>query len=385
MEEKNDFDKLLVSFLLKELNAEEEAFVAGKLKSDADLLRYYKELENLFRLLDIKQNMDGINLVQERKYFDQIYLKKQQEDVSGNEAQVYDIREYEEGNRSKSYKFFRAIAVAVSVLLVIGLGWRLYNNEVKKSTLVNDTTSVGNDKNLFTHNEVNVSGETRRFFLNDGTEVTLWNQSMVKFKDTFSATRRDIILKGKAGFKVTKDKKRPFTVYSGDISTTALGTEFVVANHEKDQNIIVRLLEGKVVVNSVESARIKLKKPIYLLPGQELLYNKGSALTVVRNFQQNSLKSETVAKDNQVHDDPSVPKNNAGSWYMFNNQSLPQVFDHLEKMFGVAIEYDRKDMQKLYFIGKFDKKDSLEYILRNITAINNLTLKKQKNKFLIHK
>lgn len=385
MEEKNDFDKLLVSFLLKELNAEEEAFVAGKLKSDADLLRYYKELENLFRLLDIKQNMDGINLVQERKYFDQIYLKKQQEDVSGNEAQVYDIREYEEGNRSKSYKFFRAIAVAVSVLLVIGLGWRLYNNEVKKSTLVNETTSVGNDKNLFTHNEVNVSGETRRFFLNDGTEVTLWNQSMVKFKDTFSANRRDIILKGKAGFKVTKDKKRPFTVYSGDISTTALGTEFVVANHEKDQNIIVRLLEGKVVVNSVESARIKLKKPIYLLPGQELLYNKGSALTVVRNFQQNSLKSETVAKDNQVHDDPSVPKNNAGSWYMFNNQSLPQVFDHLEKMFGVAIEYDRKDMQKLYFIGKFDKKDSLEYILRNITAINNLTLKKQKNKFLIHK
>lgn len=385
MEEKNDFDKLLVSFLLKELNAEEEAFVAGKLKSDADLLRYYKELENLFRLLDIKQNMEGINLVQERKYFDQIYLKKQQQKVSGIEAKVYDIRECEEGKRSKSYKFFRAIAVAVSVLLVLGLGWRLYNNEVKKSSLVNETTSVGNDKNLFTHNEVNVSGETRRFFLNDGTEVTLWNQSMVTFKDTFSANRRDVILKGKAGFKVAKDKTRPFIVYSGDITTTALGTEFVVTNLEKEQSIIVRLLEGKVVVNSVENAKIKLKKPIYLLPGQELLYNKRSAFTVVRNFQQNSLKYETAAKYNQVHDDPSVPKNNKGSWYMFNNQSLPQVFDQLEKMFGVEIVFNSKDMQKLYFIGKFDKSDSLEYILKNITAINNLTLKKHKNKFLIHK
>ena len=70
---------------------------------------------------------------------------------------------------------------------------------------------------------------------------------------------------------------------------------------------------------------------------------------------------------------------------MFNNQSLPQIFDQLEQMFGVEIEYNRKDMQKLYFIGKFDKTDSLEYILKNITTSHNLTLLKQDNKFLIHK
>ena len=70
---------------------------------------------------------------------------------------------------------------------------------------------------------------------------------------------------------------------------------------------------------------------------------------------------------------------------MFNNQSLPQIFDQLEKMFNVEIGYDRKDIEKLYFIGKFDKTDSVEYILGCITTINDLTLSKQGNKFLIHK
>jgi transmembrane sensor len=385
MEQKNDLEKLLVSYLLKELSAEEEAKVIKAINSDLGLFRYFEELKNVLMLIGIKQDIDGINLEEERKRFNEIYRLKPGT-LPKIAPSLYDITGVEKPARFKIYKFLRAIAVAASVALILGIGWRmLRKNEVNDPVIVHKNTTIEETQKLFTKNELNVSGVTRHFMLKDGTQITLWDQSMITFEDPFSKNKRDINLSGKAGFKVAKDKTRPFTVYSGDITTTALGTEFIVTNFKKDQNIIVHLLEGQVVINSAENAKIKLKKPVYLLAGQELSYNKHTATVVIRNIRKNRSKQELATKENLVHDDPSVPKNNKGSWYMFNNQSLPQIFDQLEEMFKVEILYNRKDVEKLYFIGKFDKTDSLEYILKNITTINHLNLSKQNNKFLIHK
>lgn len=385
MDEKKDLDKLLVSYFLKELTTEEEAHVIITINSDPELHQYFEEFKNLFRLLDIKQSIDAINLEQERNHFEEIRIAKQIT-VPTIAAQVYQIAEVEEARKSKIYKIFRAVAVAASILFILGTGWWMFSNrDIKDASIVQNNKTKDDTQKLINRNEVNISGVTRRFLLTDGTEVTLWDQSMVTFRDSFSADRRDIELKGKAGFKVAKDKTRPFTVYSGDITTIALGTEFVVTNFEKEQHIIIRLIEGQVMVNSAENAKIKMKGPIHLLPGQELVYNKQSATSIVRNTRKNTSAGDLATEENSIHDNPSIPNSNKGSWYMFNNQSLPQVFDQLEQMFGVEIEYNRKDIQKLYFIGKFEKTDSLEYILRNIATINNLTLSKQKDKFLIHK
>jgi hypothetical protein len=40
-------------------------------------------------------------------------------------------------------------------------------------------------------------------------------------------------------------------------------------------------------------------------------------------------------------DNPSMP-HKEGSWYMFNNQPLIEVFDELEQMFNVHIVYAKK-------------------------------------------
>ena len=383
MEQKNDLDKLLVSYLLKELTAEEEARIINSINSDPALFRHFEELKNVLMLVSINQNIDGINLEEERKHFDEIYrLKQTQPKISPS---LYDITGVEQPTGFKTYKFLRVVAVAASVALILGLGWRMFHyNEVNDPAVAHKNRTIKSTQKLFTKNELNVSGVTRNFLLKDGPQITLWDQSMITFEDPFSANRRDITLSGKAGFKVAKDKTKPFTVFSGDITTTALGTEFIVSNFINDQNIIVHLLEGKVVIKSAEKAKIKLKKPVYLLAGQELSYNKQTATVMIRNIGKNSSKRE-LAKENVVSDNPSVPKNNKGSWYMFNNQSLPQIFDQLEEMFGVEIIYNRKDVEKLYFIGKFDKTDSLEYILKNITSINHLNLLKQNNKFFISK
>ena len=381
MDERNDIDRLLVSYLLKELTAEEEATVTETINSDPEFHRYFEEFKRLFRLLEIKQNIDGIDLEKERERFDKILSEKRNtsREITG---EVYDIGQVEEKKRSRTYQLLRVAAVAASVLFILAAGWWLFDKRDVKDPVIITNKKVQEDTvKLFTRVENNISGVTRQLVVNDGTEVTLWNQSSLTFYDPFLAHKREITLKGKAAFKVAKDITRPFTVYIGDIATTALGTQFIVSNFEKDQTIVVHLIEGRVVVNSSENAKTKFKNPVELSPGEELLYNKQTSAVIVRKFREKTSTKRT--RENSIVDDPSVP-NRKGSWFMFNNQPLPQIFDQLEIMFNVEITYDRKEMQKLYFIGQFEKKDSLEYILRSIAKSHNLTLSKRENKFFIH-
>ncbi len=146
------------------------------------------------------------------------------------------------------------------------------------------------------------------------------------------------------------------------------------------------LWEGKVVVKSTVSDA-KMKKDYYLFPGQELIYNTAKETTKIRSFKTAPIVATTdsVLKSDLAKDDPAIPKYGRGSWYMFNNQPLSEVFDQLADMYNVEIHYSNKDISKMYFIGTFQKSDSLETVLKQITGINKLKLRREKNKYTITK
>jgi len=381
MEEKNDLENLLISYLLHELNAEEEAHVQRLIHANPDVKRDFEALENLLRLISIKQNTDAINLVQERSHLEELWNLRQQ-----NNSPVTPVVTMEKQPGMRGRKYWRMAVAAASVIIVLGFGWLLLQNKTETAPAVatgSKEIQADSDK-TGTRFETNVTGKPRRFILPDGSEVILWDQSIVSFNTVFTGNKRDISLRGKASFKVVKDKTRPFTVYSDGIATTALGTEFSVTSFAKENIITVRLEEGKVVVKSMDSVKGNFINPLYLLPGQELVYNKQQLTAIVRKFK-TDLNGNVVAKDQIIEDDPSMPKNNGGTWFMFNNQSLSQIFDQLGLIYNVDIVYKKKDVEKMYFIGKFDKKDSLGYILQSIATINNLTLSKDKTKYIIRK
>lgn len=381
MEDKYDLDRLLVSYLLKELDPEEEAQVFEKINSNPELFQYFEELKKISRLLDIRKNIQDIDLGKEREHFEKIRFAE----VSQILSEESRPEEAEQVYRSRPYRLIKTFAAAASVILVLGTGWWIFSKQEVKKPVIVETKNVNDEETgSTTRHEVNVSGTTKQFMLEDGSEIRLWDKSEVTFSDFFSEAKRDIELIGKAGFKVARDTLRPFTVFSGDLATTALGTEFIVTNFEEDQKIIIRLLEGHVVVNSTVKAKMKLKQSIHLWAGQELFYNKRTAAAVIRKSPKQTAGSDLVNSADSIQENPVVT-NSKGSWFMFNNQSLSKVFDQLEQMFGVQIDYNESDMQKLYFIGKFDKTDSLEYILKNIAHINQLTISKQGQKFTVRK
>lgn len=76
---------------------------------------------------------------------------------------------------------------------------------------------------------VTAKAEIRRISLPDGSVVTLGPDSAIAVD--FQNDRRDIhLLAGMGYFEVAPDKSRPFSVFSGPLRATALGTAFDVSN-----------------------------------------------------------------------------------------------------------------------------------------------------------
>ncbi|MCW3110801.1 MAG: FecR family protein [Segetibacter sp.] len=282
-------------------------------------------------------------------------------------------------------KGVRSIAVAASVIMVIGLGILLFiNNKPNQQTIaVQKDKRTDSSSLFFVKHEINTTGKEKRISLPDGSSIELADKSEITYRQPFTNSR-DISLIGKAWFKVAKDKARPFTVTTGDIATTALGTEFTVTAFKSARHITVRLYEGKVVVKAVDKGNKRMKNDVYLLPGQELIY--GGPTVKVRTFRTNRRAApEQIMNEELSGDNPSIPENTNASYFMFNNQSLAKVLDDLAALYQVKIVYYKKDLKNIYFTGKYNRADSLEPILKRIGTLNNLTITKKDNAFIISK
>ena len=378
MDDGNELNELLISYLLKELDPEQEKYVAELIKKDQAIQQRYSELETLLRILAIEKTVDHINVSDERLAFEKI---KNNGNTTVRTGPPLSMAEGFKRERTNTFRIKRLMTAAACILILVDAGSLFFANRSGTARRPQENKVMA-DRTPGMRHERNFSGKVRQVVLEDGSIVTLFDRSEIDFPDTFTNNRRDIILKGQANFKVAKDKARPFTVYADHIATTALGTEFTVSNYPLERTITVHLIEGKVVVRTVDSSSINSSHSYYLLAGQQLFYDKMNAVVKIKRPKADKLLEQPniTYKDN-----PSMPSDKEGSWFMFNNQSLPDVFDELSQIYRVRIKYRRNEIQRFYFIGKFDKKDSLEYILRNIAAINKLTVLKELDGYRIRK
>jgi transmembrane sensor len=100
-------------------------------------------------------------------------------------------------------------------------------------------------------------GEVRRVALEDGSTLFLNSGSIAQVHYS-KAERRIILRRGEASFKVTHNSARPFIVEAGNMSVTAVGTEFTVDldHHEDgiDKGFAVTVLDGVVKVANIRAA-----------------------------------------------------------------------------------------------------------------------------------
>ncbi len=153
------------------------------------------------------------------------------------------------GYSSTVRPFVRWLAAASVVLAVTWLGWQFLRNTpsgAKQPLLGSSQVKMITRQNQTTENDT--------ILLEDGTKVVLGPHSELRMPEIFGDAR-EVYLTGEAFFKVSRDVKRPFLVYSENLITRVLGTSFIIRAIRSKAEEVVEVKEGKVSVFKKEDFR----------------------------------------------------------------------------------------------------------------------------------
>ncbi|MGK7394154.1 MAG: FecR family protein [Candidatus Cyclobacteriaceae bacterium M3_2C_046] len=209
----------------------------------------------------------------------------------------------ESGKVKQSKLYFISWKIAAVVVLLIVSSVILYSSGFNRSNSPNWLLKE------------TVSGQKAIVTLPDGSSVKLNSNSSLKYPDNFDANLRPVFLEGEGFFEISKDPKRPFEVFVGDIKLMVLGTSFNVKS-SKDSSVVIAVNSGKVKVatqSKPEAFHVLVPEDVLLFDHQNSKFKKSSG----------SLHEITGWKDGLL---------------IFNNNSLDEVADKLEQWYGVTIE-----------------------------------------------
>ena len=202
------------------------------------------------------------------------------------------------------------------------------------------------------------TGEQKKLLLPDGTSVILNSNTSISYDKGYNGSQRIVHLSGKAFFRVTKNPGKPFSVYSTNYSTTALGTSFYVCA-DPSEEYSVRLLEGKLKLSAFSG-----HQTAFLNAGEEALWQTGQQNFLTHHFDSSYLHQWLTGK------------------ITFLKTPAPEAFDILQQWYGVDIIDNRKEKTNTAINGTYENV-SLEDILKVTCFTLNCQITYQNNKIII--
>lgn len=245
--------------------------------------------------------------------------------------------------------FFLRIAAAVTLLIatflvVINVKWPGASE-----------TSPFASKEGFINIE-NKNEDVKKVTLDDGSVVTLKPKSRIAFSKQFIADKREVYLEGEAFFNVSKDKNRPFIVYSKEVVTKVLGTSFNIRAYDTDEQITVAVKTGKVSVytKASETTELSANEGMVLRPNHQLVYDR----------EKEKIKKELVSMPAIVLEEPTLFK------MKFDGAPVSTIFQALEENYGVEIQYDEALLENCVLTTSMSNEGLYERIEIICKAIN---------------
>lgn len=238
------------------------------------------------------------------------------------------------GGRLKGFLFYRLAAVFVVFGFLVFAAYKFIDlsTPVEKEELV-----------LFSR--TTKAGEKLKIRLPDSTYVVLNANSTMEFDSDFGKEARKVHVSGEAFFEVASIKDVPFVVHSGDLVTTAVGTEFNVYSRGGVQRIA--LTEGKVKVE-LDSPESDPSSAHFLTPGSMASFDEAQQKLTVEEFDQLEL---TAWKEGRIR---------------FRRKNLGEILDNLQTWYGVEITASDRVNLNRRVTGEFNN-DNLESILQGLS------------------
>lgn len=261
------------------------------------------------------------------------YRKNQTEVFLSEEEKEQVYRELYQRVRPRSRVVFRPMRIAASLVLFAGLGF-LAMYMFRTDSLESSLTSAG---------------ELREIRLDDGTTVQLGPESSLKYPAEFGEKERTVYLTGQAYFEVERDSSRPFTVHSGKVETTVLGTAFDISAYEEDSLTAVSLVHGSVRVRGKGEA-------VILTPGQQARFIPDKKEADIREFNRETVLAWT--------------KNEL----IFRRITFRQLARVLKRQYGIQLVFEHPDFNTYTISGSF-KEPRLEEVLSAVSKAKKLDYK----------
>lgn len=294
--------------------------------------KQFKILLNKF--LQGKASQEEVKLIEK---FENLQLDSNKDKVYQNELKKEQLKKDLLSSIKPSTKkmVFKGLGVAASLLILFGIGYTILT--------INNSHLIKVD---------NTGQQTKTILLTDGSEVILNQNSEITYAKSFNKKDRNLKLKGEAFFKVTKNKKRPFIINTGTLTTLVVGTEFNIK--ENNDFVHVTVTKGKVkVFNEKDTLHItKNEQAAYNIVSQSLNENKVSAM-LFSLWQKNKI--------------------------VLNNITLMDLSIVVKELYDIPFLFKDNESEKMLMSTTFEKNEPIKDIIDRINLINEvkLTLNKE--------
>jgi ferric-dicitrate binding protein FerR (iron transport regulator) len=317
-------------------------YLAGEMTSKEEIA-YLSELAHSRGLLSELENME-----KNWKYIDQDPAGKSWDSQKGwlklHQKLESDGLLDDNPERQVRSRFTPLLRLAASIALVLAIGIpALYFGVIRHDGEIPVETHMA-------HEGVSTIDlpDGSRIYLNKGAEIS--------YQAAFQ-NQRAVELRGEAFFEVMSDPRNPFTVHSGEMLITVLGTSFNVKQQDSSSEIYVKT--GKVRVSLDNSDQFMQLEP--------------EEVGTVENRQLNS----------HAQEDP-----NYISWktkdFKFVNSALTEVLEELEESYHVDIRGEGLDLSELRITTSYSGQ-SIDAILETIGAAFEMKVSRSDNSYFLTK
>lgn len=245
---------------------------------------------------------------------------------------------------------------------VITLGSDTYLTIDKNNKILIEGSEQKREEILSTSNKMNKLlvpyGKRTTLTLSDGTKVWINSGTELDFPSTFSADKREIIVKGEIYIDVAENKSCPFFVHTSEFDIKVHGTKFNVLAYDNSSEKSIVLADGKVEVN------MENKAPTFLSPREKLTVHSGKTYKSVVNTM------EYISwKDNIL---------------LLNQATIPDVLEKIERYYNFSFETS-EDMAlyKKTCTGKLLLTDNIDDVMQALSVLSSTTYKREDNKIYI--
>ena len=193
--------------------------------------------------------------------------------------------------------------------------------------------------------------------LSDGTQVWMNSESSIRYPIQFGENERKVEIQGQAFFNVAHNAGKPFLVWSGNQQIQVLGTQFDLKAYQDDETITTTLIQGSVRISLKDDPDVQET----LAPNEQCTFTKAA----------NSLTKQRVEALSFV------------SWrngrLMFENEELGEIMKTLARWYDFEVIFVSEKAKHIRFTGTLKRYDRIDEVLNKMAKTNEIKIHVNEN------